>query len=146
MPTHSDTHASPYSREQLFALVADVERYPEFLPWCRAARITERGEGYFIADLVIRFSHVTEKYTSRVELIPPERITATMVKGPFHHLYNEWTFSPRQDGTTIDFSLDFTFKNKLLDKLIGGMFTRATEKMSAAFMTRADALYGKTPY
>lgn len=143
MPTHHDSHTSPYAPEQLFALVADVEKYPEFLPWCRAARITERGDGYFIADLVISFSHITEQYTSRVELTPPERITVTMMKGPFHHLYNEWVFSPCADGTNIGFSLDFAFKNKLLDKLIGGLFTRATEKMSTAFLARADALYGK---
>lgn len=143
MPTHHDTHLSPYTPEQLFALVADVEKYPEFLPWCKAARITERGDGYFLADLIISFKHVTEQYTSRVELTPPGRIMVTMVKGPFHHLDNEWCFTPCENGTEIAFSLDFAFKNRLLDTLIGGLFSRATEKMSDAFLTRADTLYGK---
>ncbi len=141
MPTHHDTQHSPYSPAQIFALVADVERYPEFLPWCRAARILERGEQYFVAELVICFKHICEQYTSRVQLFPHERIEVIMLKGPFHHLTNRWDFYGEDSGTRIEFLLDFAFKSKLLDKLIGGLFTRASEKMSEAFMARADTLY-----
>lgn len=141
MPTHHDTQHSPYSPAQIFALVADVEHYPEFLPWCRAARVLERGEQYFVAELVICFKHICEQYTSRVELTPHQRIDVTMLKGPFHHLSNRWEFIAEDAGTRIEFFLDFAFKSKLLDRLIGGLFSRATEKMSEAFMTRADALY-----
>lgn len=142
MPAYHDTHTAPYAPAQIFDLVADVERYPEFLPWCRAARILERQADCFIAELVICFKHITEQYTSKVTLFPHERIEVEMLKGPFHHLSNRWEFYGEDGGTRIEFFLDFAFKSKLLDKLIGGLFTRASQKMSEAFMTRADALYG----
>ncbi len=142
MPEYHDTHHAPYSPEQVFDLVADVERYPEFLPWCKAARILERGERHFIAQLIISFKHITEQYTSRVELYPHERIEVTMLEGPFEHLSNQWEFHPEKDGTRIEFCIDFSFRYKWMDRLIGGLFTRAAEKMSTAFMEHADALYG----
>lgn len=143
MPAYQDIRHSPYPTAQIFALVADVEKYPEFLPWCRAARIVERQTDSFIAELVICFKHITEHYTSRVVLFPHERIEVTMLKGPFHHLNNRWEFHAAEEGgTNIDFHVDFAFKSKLLDRLIGGLFARASQKMSAAFMARADALYG----
>lgn len=148
MPVHTEIRHFPYSPRQLFDLVADVKNYPEFLPWCRAARVLEHGNGYFTAELVISFKHITEQYTSRVHLTPPERdhspaaIRVELVSGPFDHLDNRWTFEPAEDGgTTLHFHLDFAFKTRWLDKLIGGFFARATEKMVAAFSKRADALY-----
>lgn len=144
MPSHRETLLVPYSREQLFDLVADVEKYPQFLPWCRAARIHERGEGYFIAELLIAFKGIRESYTSRVELNRPEAIHVTMVKGPFHHLVNHWRFTTEPEGQTcIHFDLDFRFSSRLLETLIGALFTRATEKMVGAFRDRAEQLYGK---
>ena len=147
MPSHSDIHHSPYSPAQLYALVLDVERYPEFLPWCRAARITERTAEYFIGELIVSFSHLTERYSSKVVGTPatpdtPAKIDVTLVQGPFAHLENHWQFVPSESGgTEIHFAVDFKFKSAWLDRLIGGVFTRACEKMSTAFMTRADALY-----
>jgi coenzyme Q-binding protein COQ10 len=149
MPSHAEQKHSPYNTQQLFDLVADVERYPDFLPWCRAARILERGEGYMLAELVISFSHLTERYTSRVTLSRPVlpqqegAIDVTMVKGPFEHLVNRWRFAPAASGTQIDFFLDFKFRSRLLEKLIGSLFAKATAKMVGAFNDRADALYGK---
>lgn len=134
---------------QLYTLVAEVEKYPEFLPWCRAARILERGENEMMAELIISFNHLTERYTSHVVLTPPTEdgaasIEVTMTKGPFEHLVNRWRFIPLPSGgTQIDFHLDFKFRSKLLEKLIGTVFTRATEKMVTAFKQRADVLYGK---
>ena len=142
MPSHSETRQSPYSPEQLMAMVLDVEKYPEFLPWCRAARIIERRDDYFLGELVISFNHLTERYTSKVMTLKNE-IKVELVKGPFKHLTNHWRFEPTDTGTDIHFHLDFEFKSKLLDALMGGLFTRATEKMTMAFMTRADALYKK---
>lgn len=147
MPTLRQQQFSPYSAEQLFALVADVERYPEFLPWCRAARILSRAEGEFLGELVICFKHICENYTSRVQLFPaaaPEmsRIEVTMTKGPFSHLVNRWSFTPRDGGTQIDFFIDFGFRSRLLEKLIGPLFSSAAEKMAEAFRTRAHSLYG----
>ena len=147
MPTLNDSQTSPYTPQQLFALVADVERYPEFLPWCRAARILERGDNEMLAELMISFNHLSERYTSRVVLTPPENggmgaIDVTMTKGPFEHLINRWRFMPLPSGgTQIDFYLDFAFRSKILEKLIGSVFTKATEKMVSAFKQRADVLY-----
>lgn len=147
MPAHSEIRQSPYAPRQLFDLVVDIERYPEFLPWCRAARITSRAADHFIGELIISFSHLTERYASKVTPKAPEdghegSIEVEMVHGPFHHLYNHWRFVPKDNGgTEIHFAVDFQFKSKLLDALIGGLFARACEKMGSAFMARADALY-----
>lgn len=148
MPTHTETRHFNYTPRQLFDLVSDVAKYPEFLPWCRAARILERGDGWFTAELVVTFKHITEQYTSRVSLHPPATETSScaleveLISGPFHHLDNHWKFEPAATGSEVHFHLDFAFKTKWLDKLIGGFFTRASEKMVAAFSARADALYG----
>lgn len=148
MPSHAERRTLPYSTQQLFDLVADIERYPEFLPWCRAARILERGEGYFLGELVISFHHFTEGYTSRVTVQRPAtpesrgQIDVVMVKGPFEHLTNHWKFSPHPQGCEIDFALDFKFRSRLMEKLIGGLFGKATAKMVEAFTQRAAAMYG----
>jgi coenzyme Q-binding protein COQ10 len=146
MPSHQEQQLSPYTPEQLFALVADIEQYPQFLPWCRAARVLERREGEFLGELVISFAHFTESYVSRVVLTPPHAIDVVMVRGPFTHLTNAWRFTPLpQGGTRIDFALDFQFRSRLLEKLIGSLFAKATARMVHAFSARADALYGKQP-
>lgn len=149
MPSHSEQQFSPYNTQQLFDLVADIERYPEFLPWCRAARILEHREDEIIGELVISFSHLTESYTSRVTLQRPAHpgepgaIDVNLVKGPFENLSNKWRFAPGpQGGTLIDFSLDFRFRSRILEKLIGSLFTKATARMVTAFSERANALYG----
>lgn len=142
MPLHAEQQFSIYTPQQLFDLVADVEKYSEFLPWCRAARILERRENSFTAELIISFAHFTESYVSLVSLHPHHAIEVTLVRGPFEHLANHWKFIPvEQGGTIIDFSLDFKFRSALLEKLIGSLFARATAKMVSAFKTRADQLY-----
>jgi coenzyme Q-binding protein COQ10 len=143
MPSHHDQQISSYTPEQLFALVADIEKYPEFLPWCRAARVLSRSEGEFMGELIISFAHMSESYTSRVVLTPHSAIDVTMVRGPFEYLTNSWRFTAVPEGTRIDFALDFKFRSKLLEKLMGGLFSKATERMVSAFSTRADILYGK---
>lgn len=148
MHTYTETRILPYSPAQLFALVVDIEKYPEFLPWCRAARIVSREEnGAFLGELVISFSHLTERYTSRVTPVPPAldsgegHIEVALVNGPFSQLRNHWRFVPHAEGCEIHLDLAFQFKSKLLDKMLGGMFGRACEKMIAAFTSRAAALY-----
>lgn len=148
MPHHTEQQFSPYTPQQLFDLVADIEKYPQFLPWCRAARVMERGENEFLGELVISFAHLTESYVSKVTLTPskdsqPGIIDVVMVKGPFEYLTNHWEFTPIEGGTNIDFSLDFKFRSRLLEKLIGSLFSKATAKMVSAFKQRAAALYGK---
>lgn len=144
MPTHSETRFSPYSPEQLYALVIDIEKYPEFLPWCKAARIVERKPDHFIGELVISFNHMTESYQSKVMGSPEaHRIEVELVSGPFKRLSNHWHFEKVKGGTNIHFAVEFEFRSRLLETLIGGVFMRALEKMDAAFVARADALYGK---
>lgn len=147
MHSYSETRVLPYSPAQLYALVADIEKYPEFLPWCRAARIVAREKDSFLGELIVSFNHVTERYTSRVTPMPPKgkeegKIEVSLVRGPFHHLNNHWRFVPHPEGCEIHLALDFQFKSKLLDTLIGGMFERAAAKMVGAFTARAEALYG----
>lgn len=137
----------PYSAEQLFDLVSAIDRYPEFLPWCVAARITRRqhlDDGDVLhADLVIGFKMVRERFTSRVVLSRPYEINVTHVSGPFDHLTNRWYFEPHPDGCLIDFEVDFKFRSKLLDSIMGSLFHEATRRMVKAFENRARELYGE---
>ena len=143
MPTHAEQRVLPYSQEQMFALVADVEHYPEFLPWCVASRIRRREGEVFFADLVIGFKMVRERFTSKVTLARPDRVDVTYTEGPFHHLNNHWVFKPLPDGgTEIDFYVDFEFRSKLLQTLIGALFNEAVKMMVSAFEKRAKQLYG----
>lgn len=151
MPHYTDTQYSPYSPRQIYDLVADVPRYPEFIPWCRAARILSRESDYvFHAQLVVAYKALSESYTSRVELEPgggehsPHSIHVRMTEGPFHHLTNEWRIEPIEEGgTAIHFELDFDFRSKLLSSLINAFFGKAVSHMAEAFKQRADDLYGK---
>lgn len=145
MPTHAEKRKLPYSQEQLFALVADVEKYPEFLPWCLASRIRKREGDIFWADLVIGFKMVRERFTSKVSLSGPGRIDVTYTDGPFRYLNNHWLFEPDPDGGCwIDFYVDFEFRSKMLQKLIQPLFSEAVSRMVAAFETRATVLYAST--
>lgn len=148
MPAYRETRQLPYTPRELFDLVIDIERYPEFLPWCRGARILERHPDYVIGELIISFSHLTERYSSRIVATPPAgdqpgTIAVSLVKGPFSHLSNDWRFAPSAGGTELSFAVDFAFRSRVLNGLIGSLFARASEKMVAAFTARAVALYGR---
>lgn len=143
MPTHAEQRRLPYSAKQLFDLVADVERYPEFLPWCVGARIRERTEKLLVADLLIGFRMVRERFTSRVVLSRPDRIDVAYSEGPFRYLTNHWVFLPQPDGgCIIDFFVDFEFRSRLLQKVIEMLFNEAVKRMVSAFEGRARQLYG----
>lgn len=146
MPRHSERRVLPYSPRQLFDLVADVERYPLFLPWCLGARIRKREGKSLLADLIIGFKMVREKYTSRVLLNDQDeqalRIDVTYVEGPFKHLDNHWAFHPHDGGCEIDFYVDFEFRSKLLQKIMQPLFGEAVRRMVSAFEQRARELYG----
>jgi coenzyme Q-binding protein COQ10 len=148
MPTHAEKRAMPYSPEQLFALVAQVDRYPEFLPWCIAARLKSREADLAIWDLVIGFRMIRERFTSRVTMTPASeassaRIDVSYADGPFRYLNNHWIFDRQPDGTTvIDFFVDFEFRSKLLQSIMGVLFNEAVRRMVAAFEGRAKQLYG----
>jgi coenzyme Q-binding protein COQ10 len=145
MPRVDVTEYSPFTPEQIYALVIDVPRYPAFLPWCKAARILSQHDGYFEAELMISFKHIRESYVSKVTGDESAHtIDVTMLRGPFHHLVNQWRFEVHRDGgCIIHFHLDFAFKNIFLEKIIGGLFHKATQKMVTAFKERAVTLYGK---
>jgi len=148
MPAHSDQQILPYTTQQIFDLVADIESYPQFLPWCRAARVIEQGDGEFLGELVIAFKHLTESYTSRVVGKRPASaqdaasLDVTMVKGPFEYLVNRWRFVPVSGGVEVDFFLDFKFRSRLLEMMIGPLFRKSTDTMVDAFKQRAAQLYG----
>jgi coenzyme Q-binding protein COQ10 len=143
MPTHAEKRVLPYTPEQMYDLVADIEKYPEFLPWCLAARIRKREGNVVYADLIIGFKMIRERFTSRVELNPPDRINVAYSEGPFSYLNNHWIFSPTETGgCLIDFYVDFEFRSKMLQKIIGVLFNEAVRRMVAAFETRARQLYG----
>ncbi|MGH6943273.1 MAG: type II toxin-antitoxin system RatA family toxin [Geminicoccaceae bacterium] len=144
MPTHAEQRHLPYTREQLYDLVAGVDRYPEFLPWCRAARITRRENGVFFADLVVQFKVFRERFASKVTLHPHELIDVEYISGPFRYLNNHWRFIEAEaGGCIIDFYVDFEFKSRVLQKLIGLLFDQAVHRMVSAFEARARALYGE---
>jgi coenzyme Q-binding protein COQ10 len=123
--------------------VAGVERYPEFLPWCVASRVKSRDGNTLIADLVIGFKMIRERYTSRIVLERPHRIDVTYLEGPLKHLTNHWSFQPNPGGgTLVDFYVDFEFRSRLLQTLIGALFHEALRRLVRAFEDRAKKLYG----
>lgn len=142
MPKYSERKVVPYSQEQMFDLVADVGRYPEFLPWCIGARVRSQDETQMVADLTIGFKMFRESFTSRVALERPERIHVRYENGPFRYLRNEWKFLEHKDGTLIDFYVDFEFRNFILQKAIGAVFAEAVRRMVQAFLKRARHMYG----
>ncbi len=142
MPTHAEQRTLPYTAEQLFALVADVEKYPEFLPWCLSCRILRREDQLIYADLVIGYGVVREKFTSKVVLDSPRTIRVEYLHGPLKYLSNKWQFIPQPDGScTIDFYVDFEFRNLVFQKLMGVFFNELVRRMVGAFEQRAKDLY-----
>lgn len=148
MPTHQETKHLPYSAEQMYNLVADVENYPKFLPWNAAARIRSRDDmgdhELMLADLVISFKVFREKFGSRVKLCPADRrIDTEYLDGPFRYLKSWWIFRDAEDGgCEVEFFVDFEFKNAILQSVIGMVFNDAMQRIVRAFERRAAELYG----
>lgn len=143
MPTHAEKRNLPYTPEQLFDLVAAVDKYPEFLPWCLASRITRREGDVFFADLIIGYKLVREKFTSRVTALRPDHIHVEYLSGPMKYLSNHWRFKALPGGgCEIDFYVDFEFRNPFFQKLMGLFFNEVVRRMVTAFEDRARALYG----
>ena len=142
MPTHAEHKIVPYRADQLFDLVADVGKYPLFLPWCAAARVRSHTASELVADLTIGFGPFRESFTSRVALDRPRTVNVRYENGPFRYLNNNWTFTPDPRGCRVDFFVDFEFKSRLLQKAIGVVFNQAVSAMVNAFLKRARAIYG----
>ncbi|WP_085309234.1 type II toxin-antitoxin system RatA family toxin [Planktotalea arctica] len=148
MPTHSENRHMPYSAQQMYDLVADVASYPEFLPWCAAARIRSRegdsAREVMLADLVISFKVFRERFGSRVILFAQDKkIDTEYLDGPFKYMKSNWAFADAQGGgCDVQFFVDFEFKNAILQRLIGLVFNEAMQRIVRAFESRAEALYG----
>lgn len=142
MPSHSETRRLPYSAEQMFDLVADVGRYPEFLPWVSAIRVRSDSETEMVADIVVGFKGLRESFTSTVAKQKPTRIHVDYVEGPLKFLRNEWGFRTDDGGCLVDFTVEFQFKSRLFEAVAGQVFGTALRRMIGAFEERARRLYG----
>jgi coenzyme Q-binding protein COQ10 len=142
MPEHKETRRLSFRPEQLFDLVADIERYPEFLPWCLGARILTREGNAVTADLIIGYKMFREKFTSHVTLDRPRAITVAYHSGPLAHLTNQWEFTPAGKGCDLSFHVAFDFHSRMLASVMEPFFDKAMGRMAEAFEKRAGELYG----
>src|SRR5471030_1043852 len=151
MPKFSSKRRVNHSASEMFDLVADVERYPEFVPLCQSLKIRQRtakpdGTEIVVADMTVSFKLVREAFTSRVTLDRPNlKILVEYLQGPFSNLENRWSFEPRSEtDCDVGFYLAYEFKSRILAVLMGTMFDTAFQRFAAAFEKRADAIYGKS--
>ena len=150
MPKFEATRRVTHTPQQMFALVADVEAYPQFLPLCEALTVRSRkerdGRTVLVADMSIGYKAIRETFTTQVLLKPEERtIDVKYIDGPFKYLSNIWSFEPASDGCFVRFFIDYEFKSRILAALMGTMFDRAFRMFAEAFEKRADMVYGKAP-
>ena len=126
----------------MFDLVADVARYPEFLPWVTAIRVRSNSEAQLTADMIVGFKGLRETFASKVDKQRPDMIHVDYLDGPLKYLRNEWRFCPDEEGCLVHFTVDFAFKNRVFEMLAGQVFGTALRKMIGAFEERASRLYG----
>src|SRR6187401_1572802 len=150
MPNFSSKRRVDHSASEMFDLVADVERYPEFVPLCSALKVRQRmprpdGTEVLVADMTVSFKLVKESFTSRVTLDRANlKILVEYLQGPFSNLENRWSFDPKSEtACDVGFFLSYEFKSRMLAMLMGTMFDTAFQRFAAAFEKRADAVYGK---
>src|SRR5580692_2486262 len=150
MPRFSSKRRVLHRASEMFDLVADVERYPEFVPFCQALKIRKRTPGpdgteIVVSDMTVSFKLVKETFTSEVTLDRPNlKISVRYLRGPFSNLENRWTFEPKADNACdVGFFIAYEFKSRMLALLMGSMFDAAFARFSAAFEKRADKVYGK---
>lgn len=147
MIKHSETRSLKYSSDQMFDLVADIESYPTFIPWCRAVSITSRikhddGKDEVVADMNVSFKVFKETFSSRVVLSPfSKNITVEYITGPFKFLRNTWVFKDSDNGCSINFSVEFEFKSRIIQGLAGVVFQEAMRRIVQAFELRAATIY-----
>lgn len=146
MTAYSERRVLLYPRRQIYELVAAVDRYPEFLPWCIGARILRRQGNLLFADLIIGWKILREKFSSKVVLDELNAIHFDYMNGPLKYLHGDWRFSDASSGgTLVEFQVDFEFKSRALAAIMGGVFSELVHRMVGAFETRAQALYGADP-
>jgi coenzyme Q-binding protein COQ10 len=149
MPSFATRRNVPFTPEQMFNLVADVEKYPGFLPLCESLEVTDRrtdGEGrpVLVANMTCGYKAIRESFVSRVTLDREQHhIIVEYVDGPFRHLRNDWVFARREGGCQIKFDIVYEFKSMMLGLLVGALFDKAFRKFAAAFEQRAHVIYGR---
>ena len=150
MPRFSSKRRVQHSAVQMFDLVADVERYPEFVPLCSALKVRQRtpkpdGTEIVVCEMTVSFKLVRETFTTRVTLDRANlKILVEYLQGPFSNLENRWTFEPKSaTSCEVGFYLAYEFKSRILGAMMGAMFDRAFRMLAEAFEKRADAIYGK---
>ncbi|WP_375326975.1 type II toxin-antitoxin system RatA family toxin [Candidatus Tisiphia endosymbiont of Nemotelus uliginosus] len=143
MPNFYQVKILPYKPQELFCLVLDIQSYPKFLPWCKAARIISKTDNQIIAELVIQLKGFSDSYQSRVTYTnqPVYSIEVEAISGPFQYLKNSWKFSQIDRGTQVEFFIDFQMKNSLINRLAEMFFSEATKKIVNAFEERAQILF-----
>lgn len=138
---HRETRIVPYPADLMYRVVAEVEHYPEFLPWVAGLRVKSRSAQVVMAEMLVGYGSFREKYTSRVTLDPDHRrIDVVQTEGPFHKLENHWRFTPDGSGCEVDFAIDFAFRNRILGAVAGAAFEKVLLKMTEAFEARAKTL------
>ncbi|HLS80262.1 MAG TPA: type II toxin-antitoxin system RatA family toxin [Steroidobacter sp.] len=138
------TALTPYSPAQMFVLVDDIERYPEFLPWVSAAQVLERGDGHVVGRLEMHRAGIRERFTTRNLLRPPNEITLDLVSGPFRMLQGRWSFSDVGGrGSRVDLRVRFEFANPVLAMLLSRSFEKSCSELVDAFVSRARNVYGR---
>ena len=150
MPSFRTTRRVPHTPQEMFDLVADVERYPEFLPLCTGLRVLRRAHDgdaeVLVAEMSIGYKAISEHFTTRVALSRAVLdIHVSYIDGPFRYLENRWEFRPEGEGSLVQFSIDYEFRSIALGLLMGAMFDRAFRRFTDAFETRADDVYGREP-
>ncbi len=145
MTAYREKVVVPYSPQQMYDLVAEVQRYPEFLPWCIGARILKREGNVLNAELVIGWKVLRERFSSKVVLDAPRRVQFDYTNGPLKYLHGDWSFTPAaQGGTAVEFKVDFEFKSRALSLVMGGVFSELVHRMVGAYEARANQLYGRS--
>jgi coenzyme Q-binding protein COQ10 len=132
----------PYSAQQMYDLVVDMDRYPEFIPWLAKARKYNEQDNEFMSEMTFTFKGMRETFKTKDSIVPGKKITISNISGPFKHLESEWNFSDNPSGgCTIDFFIDFRFKSRLVELALGPVFGEASKRMVEAFKARADNIY-----
>ncbi|MBF0126475.1 MAG: type II toxin-antitoxin system RatA family toxin [Magnetococcales bacterium] len=144
MPRIRISETVPFTPEQMYALVVEVERYPDFLPWCASTRVWDRTPTQFMAEMTVSFKGIRETFRTLDIIVPDRRIEINLKDGPFKYLASIWTFAPVPNGTQVDFFIDFTFQSRMKEMIMGPVFSEASRRMLAAFKTRAAEVYRKS--
>jgi len=139
--SHRETRFVPYPAELMYAVVSDVEKYPQFLPWVVALRVLSLAENHLTAEMAVGYGGLRERYTSDIRLDPEmRRVDVAQISGPFKTLENHWRFIPQGEGCEIEFSIQFEFKSRLLHGVAGAKFEKVMLKMTDAFEVRAKTI------